>query len=121
MLHDCGVAIEPHEIINGSMDWIDDSNPIEHAFDVTFSDRCVSILGTNGGGMGSAEGCPFAPLSFIPGDVIGFKVGKSIKHCGIMVNSNQFIHVLRHSCVCILRIDDATWLDRLARAWRFFE
>lgn len=107
-------------IPDGAMDWHGGGSPIERHLDLTLAGRFESILGTAVGG-GSPLGCAAAPRSFQAGDIIGFWVGDAIKHVGVMVNPTEFVHVLRHSKVAVLRTDDATWGNRITRIWRPIE
>ncbi len=53
-----------------------------------------------------------------PGDLLGFKIGKVIHHCGIYVGENQFIHAMADIGVVTGSITDATWSSRLSAVWR---
>ena len=118
-LRACGVRMSDDEIADGPMDWHTDGSPIETGFDIICADRFDSILGT--AVRDGAEGCTAVSHPLMAGDVVGFCVGRSIKHCGIMIDAHMFAHVLRHSKVCILDINDAAWISRLTRAWRAIE
>jgi hypothetical protein len=59
-----------------------------------------------------------SPGEEIPGDLLGFKVGALVSHIGLMLPGRQFVHALRHCGVAIHSINDPTWADRYAVAWR---
>jgi len=52
------------------------------------------------------------------GDMLGFTIGGCIHHCGILVYDKYFIHCMRDSGTVYRRIDDATYITRLAKVWR---
>jgi cell wall-associated NlpC family hydrolase len=54
----------------------------------------------------------------VPGDVLGFQIGKTVHHLGVMLSGNQFVHVLEGLGVVVNSLADATWYSRLANAWR---
>lgn len=54
----------------------------------------------------------------IPGDVLGFRIGKCVHHLGVLLDSNQFLHVLEGTGAMIASLDDATWSSRLENVWR---
>jgi len=56
--------------------------------------------------------------SFQPGDMLGFKIGGCIHHCGLLVYDKYFIHCMRDSGVAYRRIDDAAYITRLTKVWR---
>lgn len=54
----------------------------------------------------------------IPGDVLGFRIGRCVHHMGILLSLNRFIHSCDHIGVVISMTNDATWLSRLSNVWR---
>lgn len=54
----------------------------------------------------------------LAGDLICFRIGKVIHHVGIAVSERNFVHVTRGGVVSLARIDDTTWLKRLAGVYR---
>jgi cell wall-associated NlpC family hydrolase len=57
-------------------------------------------------------------LEPIPGDVLGFTLGKCIHHCGLYAGNFNFFHVMPHAAACIATLRDPTWGSRLAAIWR---
>lgn len=118
LMNECGFVIG--SIPDGPMDWHGGTTLIEAHLDCTLAGRFVNILGTSVGG-GSPTGCADAPRSLQAGDIIGFWVGSSVKHVGVMFDAENFVHVMRHCHVTIAPLNDPTWGNRLARAWRPIE
>lgn len=52
------------------------------------------------------------------GDLIGFRLGKTIHHLGICLGTGEFVHALHGAGVTISQFSDPTWMTRLARIWR---
>jgi cell wall-associated NlpC family hydrolase len=54
-----------------------------------------------------------------PGDLLGFKLGGCVHHCGIAVAAGgRFIHCLRGRGAQYSNLGDATYLSRLGNVWR---
>jgi hypothetical protein len=54
-----------------------------------------------------------------PGDMIGFKLGGCVHHCGIMLFADgKFVHCLRQRGTIISNLRDATYFGRIERIWR---
>jgi len=64
----------------------------------------------------------FQPLPMdadaIPGDVLGFTLGKCIHHAGLYLGNSTFFHVMPHAPACVATLRDPTWGTRLAAVWR---
>lgn len=58
------------------------------------------------------------PQDRLPGDVLGFRIGKCVHHMGILLSGGRFIHALDHVGVSISTDQDATWMSRLINVWR---
>jgi cell wall-associated NlpC family hydrolase len=58
------------------------------------------------------------PAAILPGDLLGFRLGKIIYHLGIAVGPGEFFHVTAFSTATTVSIYDATWLRRFAAIWR---
>lgn len=52
------------------------------------------------------------------GDLLGFRIGKTVHHLGIALANDRFIHVARGIGVTINQLSDPVWGRRLARVWR---
>jgi len=46
----------------------------------------------------------------IAGDVVMFKIGKHLNHCGVMINHEEFLHIQRGTHACLNYITDFTWV-----------
>lgn len=55
------------------------------------------------------------------GDLLCFRIGKSVHHVGIALSERHFLHVMRGSTVTIARIDDPTWSKRLTAVFQPIE
>lgn len=54
-----------------------------------------------------------------PGDMLGFKIGGCLHHCGICLAADgTFIHCIRGPGVIMSNVNDATYLSRLERVWQ---
>jgi cell wall-associated NlpC family hydrolase len=57
--------------------------------------------------------------TFLPGDMLGIKLGGCIHHCGLVVAADgKFIHCLRGSGVVFSSLRDASYLSRIGKIWR---
>ncbi len=52
------------------------------------------------------------------GDVILFKTGKFVNHCGVMYDHEQFVHIQRGKHACLGRIDDLEWKNKIEGYYR---
>jgi len=59
-----------------------------------------------------------APSDIIPGDLLGFKIGKCIHHVGVALSDKQFIHCMRGTFTVICPISDPAFASRLTCLWR---
>ncbi len=66
-----------------------------------------------------ADFVPIAdPDAILPGDVLGFRIGRCVHHLGVALTGRRFAHAIDGAGACIATIDDATWLSRLTNIWR---
>jgi cell wall-associated NlpC family hydrolase len=66
-----------------------------------------------------AAGGQSLPAACRPGDMLGFKLGGCIHHCGVLIGADgKFVHCLRPQGVQFSNIRDASYAVRIARAWR---
>ena len=57
-----------------------------------------------------------------PGDMVGFKFGGCVHHCGLVIaDDGAFIHALRRTNVSVACLRDATFHSRLEIIWRPIE
>lgn len=54
-----------------------------------------------------------------PGDIVIFNIGNKPLHCGVLLNSNDFLHCLEGTRSCVERLNSITWGDRLAGVYRW--
>jgi cell wall-associated NlpC family hydrolase len=52
------------------------------------------------------------------GDVVMFRIGRCVHHCGVIVSPVVFVHALARGRVCYGRLDDPTWRKRLDSFYR---
>jgi cell wall-associated NlpC family hydrolase len=54
------------------------------------------------------------------GDLLGFRMGKCVHHCGLMVDSDRFIHVYEKTRIRTVfsTMRDSTFSSHLAKLWR---
>lgn len=113
------------EFYDGPMDWDDDIPRIEQAIDEKFAAKFQNLFGSpvvpGATSPVPGYGCPGEPNFFQPGDIIGIRIGKGVKHVGVVLDSEHFIHVMRHAKVNAPKIEDATFLPRIVRVWRPIE
>ena len=118
VLIECGHLKVDH-VPSGPMNWHGATSIIEQQLDVEHADQFQSIFGEpTGEGLSHPPPPPVGLPVLSPGDVVGFRLHKTVHHCGIAVTPELFAHVLRHSHVCVMPIADAVWLSRLKRIWR---
>lgn len=58
------------------------------------------------------------PQDRMPGDVLGFTIGRCVHHMGVLLGGGNFIHSCDHIGVVISTERDATWISRLSNVWR---
>ena len=56
--------------------------------------------------------------AILPGDLLGFRIYRTIHHMGIALPQATFIHALEGTGTIISSLLDATWSSRLAAVWR---
>lgn len=54
----------------------------------------------------------------LPGDLLGFKIGKCLHHLGVALQNGRFIHCMRGTQTLIVMQSDPTFLTRLDKIWR---
>jgi cell wall-associated NlpC family hydrolase len=55
----------------------------------------------------------------LPGDMVGFKIGGCLHHCGLVVTGELiFIHCLRGQGTVMNNLRDAAFLKRIEKVWR---
>lgn len=61
---------------------------------------------------------PFNAATLLPGDLLGFRIYRTIHHMGIVLPQAMFVHALDGMGTIISSLMDATWSSRLAAVWR---
>ncbi len=56
--------------------------------------------------------------ALIPGDLVLFKTSRFVKHVGIVVNGNKFMHVSKKKGVTISALDNVYWRKKYWKAVR---
>lgn len=56
--------------------------------------------------------------SVLPGDLLGFRLHRSIHHLGVCVWPGVFVHAIEHLGATRSALADWTWGSRLAAIWR---
>lgn len=56
--------------------------------------------------------------ALLPGDLLGFRIYRTIHHMGIVLPLAMFVHALDGMGTIISSLLDATWASRLAAVWR---
>jgi hypothetical protein len=64
---------------------------------------------------------PSAADPLLPGDVLGFRLGRVIHHLGVYLGKGRFIHCLEHLGTTVCPLSDPTWWGRLGAVWRPIE
>jgi cell wall-associated NlpC family hydrolase len=54
----------------------------------------------------------------LPGDVLGFKIGRIVHHLGTALRNGRFIHALEGLGATVSTTEDATYRSRLTTIWR---
>lgn len=52
------------------------------------------------------------------GDIVTFRIGRCVHHCGILVDSKRFVHAALGRKVGFGQLDDSTWSQRVDGFWR---
>lgn len=64
------------------------------------------------------EGKPVSVSQLQPGDLVFFKPKKSVRHVGIYMGNNQFMHASRSEGVTLSSLQNPFWLSRFETARR---
>jgi cell wall-associated NlpC family hydrolase len=54
----------------------------------------------------------------LPGDVLGFRIGRIVHHLGTALRNGRFIHALEGLGATVSTTEDATYRSRLTTIWR---
>ncbi|MEI8288765.1 MAG: hypothetical protein WCH99_04785 [Verrucomicrobiota bacterium] len=60
-----------------------------------------------------------AGTAYEAGDMVGFKLGACVQHCGIVLDAGgDFVHCMRPEGVLFNTLKDATYMARIGKLWR---
>ena len=66
------------------------------------------------------DGSTFLP-PLMHGDLLGFHLGKSVHHCGILLGAPHFVHAIQNYGVIQSMITDPTYRRVMVSVWRCME
>lgn len=79
----------------------------------------------SGGVVAAVSGRPSGAVDDLPplmhGDLLGFHLGKSVHHCGILLGAPHFVHAIQNYGVIESMITDPTYRRVLVSVWRCME
>jgi cell wall-associated NlpC family hydrolase len=52
------------------------------------------------------------------GDLLCFRIGRQVHHCGLALDDSRFVHALRRLGVIESLVEDPQWANRLTDVWR---
>jgi hypothetical protein len=58
------------------------------------------------------------PLTVMPGDLLGFRILRTLHHIGVCVWPGVFLHAIEHLGTVQSALEDPTWGHRLLALWR---
>lgn len=61
---------------------------------------------------------PPEPNNIVPGDLLGFRLGRSTHHMGVCIEPGRFVHAMENLGVTVSLVSDPTWRGRLTHIWR---
>ncbi|EPJ46488.1 MAG: hypothetical protein OFPI_33810 [Osedax symbiont Rs2] len=103
----------PYRLGGNSRKGIDCSAFVKNAYQSVFAvqvPRTTLGLATIGKSVKKAE--------LIPGDLVLFKTSRSVRHVGVVVNGNKFMHVSEKKGVMISALDNVYWRKKYWKAVR---
>jgi len=65
-----------------------------------------------------SAGKTIAQQDLTPGDLVFFKTGKNVRHVGIYLEDNKFLHASTEKGVMISRLDDIYWAKKYWKSVR---
>lgn len=61
----------------------------------------------------------FEAIEAQPGDMLGFKIGGCLQHCGILLAADgRFVHCMRPAGILFSNLKEPSFAQRLERIWR---
>jgi cell wall-associated NlpC family hydrolase len=108
LYRECGVIGADFAVPIGPMDW---SHANKRSLIADYMVSRADFLSVPAG--------PGLPLMAQPGDMLGFKIGGCLHHCGLVLAvDGQFIHCVRGRSTFLSNVRDATYFSRLEKIWR---
>jgi hypothetical protein len=103
---------------DGPMDW---SHAHKDSLIAAFMDRQPNFISVGRAALPRSQaendgGAATPP--YLPGDMLGIKIGGCVHHCGVVITGGKFIHCLRGSGVIFSNVRDASYLPRIEKVWR---
>jgi len=103
----------PYRLGGNSRKGIDCSAFVKNAYQSVFAvqvPRTTLGLATIGKSVKKTE--------LVPGDLVLFKTSRSVRHVGVVVNGNKFMHVSEKNGVMISALDNVYWRKKYWKAVR---
>jgi probable lipoprotein NlpC len=103
----------PYRYGGNSRDGIDCSAFVKNAYQSVFE---IKVPRTT---LGQAElGKKVSKSELLPGDLVLFKTSRRVRHVGVVVSANQFMHVSEKKGVIISALDNVYWRKKYWKAVR---
>ena len=103
----------PYRLGGDSRKGIDCSAFVKNAYQSVFA---VQVPRTT---LGLAQiGKSVRKSELVPGDLVLFKTSRSVRHVGVVVNGNKFMHVSEKNGVMISALDNVYWRKKYWKAVR---
>jgi cell wall-associated NlpC family hydrolase len=103
----------PYRLGGNSRKGIDCSAFVQNAYQSVFD---VKVPRTT---LGQAKlGSSIKKADVLPGDLVLFKTSRSVRHVGVVVNGNKFMHVSEKKGVMISALDNVYWRKKYWKAVR---
>ncbi|MCJ8298486.1 MAG: NlpC/P60 family protein [Pseudomonadales bacterium] len=103
----------PYRLGGNSRKGIDCSTFVKNAYQSVFAVKVPhTTLGL------AAIGKSVKKTELVPGDLVLFKTSRSVRHVGVVVNGNKFMHVSEKKGVMISALDNIYWRKKYWKAVR---
>ena len=103
----------PYRLGGNGRDGIDCSAFVQNAYQSVFN---VDLPRTTW--AQATLGYPVEKNELLPGDLVLFKTSRSVRHVGVVVNGNKFMHVSEKHGVMISALDNIYWRKTYWKAVR---
>ncbi len=103
----------PYRLGGNSRNGIDCSAFVQNAYKSVFEMKVPRTT------LGQAKlGTSVKKSDVLPGDLVLFKTSRSVRHVGVVVNGNKFMHVSEKRGVMISALDNVYWRKKYWKAVR---